>query len=743
LQSSVGSRAFQNARLQKQARKQAEVLLPSAVNAYRQARHGEAQALCRQILKDLPNHFDALHLLGVSEADCGHFEEAVAALTRAVGVDPRSAEAQSNLGMALFRLSRYEEARVAQQKAIALKPNFPTALTNLGNTLMHMRRFDESIAAHDCAISLKPDYADAHCNRGMALLLVERNEEADRDFDRALSLSPRLIPAMLGKGLVNINLRNFDVALEKINAAVAANPNAAPVLAQRGRLFQQMGQLEKASADFEAVLALDPNLEAALCGRANLGLLNGDVASAIAACNKVLAQNPNSELAVTLLASCAAKQGEIATAIALYDRALELKPGYEEAISKKIFALDFLPGVDIAQLQAARRSWWDAIGAKLPRRHLRERNLDPDRRIVVGYVSSDFRDHSAALAFMPILRRHDHEKFEIILYSCSPRQDAVTELFRKLADKFVDAWQLSDEKLTDHIEADRVDILVDLSGHSAGHRLCVFARKPAPVQVTAIGNATGTGLPVIDYLLADPVAVPPADRHLFAEKPYDLPSIITIEPTPGDVQPSAELPMLRNGHVTFGMFNRTDKVSEPALVVWSKLMQAIPGSVIMVKNGAMSDAVIRDGVIARFVAHGIAAERVRCIGATARRDHLNMFAEIDMALDPFPQNGGISTWEPLQMGVPVITKLGSGPAARVGGAIVKAVGLDDFVAEDDATYIAIAQRYAADPTALAAVRAQLPAMVANSAGGNSDIYVRHVEEGYRKFWRDYCASQIG
>ena len=741
MQSSVGSRAFQNARLQKQARKQAEVLLPAAVNAYRQARHGEAQALCRQILKDLPNHFDALHLFGVSEVDCGHFEEAVAALTQAVSIDPRSAEAQSNLGMALFRLNRYEEAHAAQQKAIALKPNFATALTNLGNTLMHMRRLEESIAAHDRAVALKPGYGDAYCNRGMTLLLLERNEEADRDFDRALSFSPRLQAALLGKGLVNLNLRNFDVALEKINAAVAANPNAAPVLAQRGRVFQQMAQLEKANADFEAALALDPGLEAALCGKANLGLLNGNIAPAIAACNKVLARNPNSEVAITLLGSCAAKQGEIATAVALYDRALEIKPDYEEAISKKIFAMDFLPGVDIAQLQAARKSWWHAIGSKLPRRQLGECNLDPDRRIVVGYISSDFREHSAALAFMPILRRHDHEKFGVILYSCSPRQDAITEVFRKVADKFVDASQFSDDMLADRIEADRVDILVDLSGHSAGHRLCVFARKPAPIQITAIGNATGTGLPVIDYFLTDPVAVPPGDRHLFAEKPYDLPSLITIEPTPGDVRPSAELPMLRNGHVTFGMFNRTDKISDPALVVWSKLMQAIPGSVIMVKNGAMSDAVLRDGVIARFVAHGIRAERVRCIGATPRRDHLAMFAEIDMALDPFPQNGGISTWEPLQMGVPVITKLGSGPAARAGGAIVKAVGLDDFVAEDDEGYIAIAQRFAADPAALAAVRARLPAMVANSAGGNSDIYIRHVEEGYRKFWRDYCASQ--
>jgi predicted O-linked N-acetylglucosamine transferase (SPINDLY family) len=198
--------------------------------------------------------------------------------------------------------------------------------------------------------------------------------------------------------------------------------------------------------------------------------------------------------------------------------------------------------------------------------------------------------------------------------------------------------------------------------------------------------------------------------------------------------------MLRNGHVTFGMFNRTDKISDPALALWSKLMAALPGSVIVVKNGSMSEPLLRDALIARFVEHGIAADRVRCVGRTSRQEHLAMFSEIDIALDPFPQNGGISTWEPLQMGVPVITKLGVGPAARAGGAIVTAVGLDDWVAEDDDGYLAIALRNAVQPAELAALRARLPAQVANSAAGNCEVYTRHVEAGYRTFWRDYCAA---
>jgi predicted O-linked N-acetylglucosamine transferase (SPINDLY family) len=740
LQSSVGSRAFKNARLQKQARKQVEILLPAAVQAYREGRHPQAQAICRQILKDLPDHFDAWHLLGVSEADSGHFEEAVVALARATALNPRSAEAQSNLGWSLLRLGRHQEACACLERAIALNPNFPTALTNLGTTLMHLRRLDEAIAAHDRAIALKPDYADAHCNRGTALILANRNEEAGQSFDRALALNPRHFAALQGKGLVHLNLKNFDQALAAQSAALAIKPDAVIVMIQRARVFQQTGQLDKAEAEFDAALAIDPNLEPALCGKATLSALGGRMGTAISACHKVLAQNPNSEGALTLLGACFALQGETETAIEHFDRALAVKPDHEDAITKKIFALEFLPGASVAELQAARKYWWSAVGSKLPRLDLAARDLDPDRRLVIGYVSADFRGHSAALAFMPILRHHDHDKFETIAYSCSPLRDDATDRCRAMVDRWVEAWQFSDERLADQIQADKVDILVDLSGHSAGHRLGVFSRKPAPIQVSAVGNVSGTGLPVIDYLLADPVVIPESVRHLFAEKIYDLPSLITIEPPP-DVKPSPP-PMLRNGFVTFGVFNRTDKISGPALALWSKLMRALPGSIIVVKNGSLSDPLLRDGLIARFVAHGIAEDRVRCIGTTSRPDHLAMFGEIDMSLDPFPQNGGISTWESLQMGVPVVTKLGEGPGARCGGAIVKAIGLDDWVADDDEGYLTIALKHASHPDELAALRAGLPGKVANSAAGNCETYTRHVEEGYRKFWRDYCAGAI-
>jgi predicted O-linked N-acetylglucosamine transferase (SPINDLY family) len=245
----------------------------------------------------------------------------------------------------------------------------------------------------------------------------------------------------------------------------------------------------------------------------------------------------------------------------------------------------------------------------------------------------------------------------------------------------------------------------------------------------------------MDYFLADPVTIPQEVRHLFAERVYDLPALITTQPI-SDVQPSA-LPMLRNGFVTFGVFNRIDKISDQALALWSKLLGAMPGSKIVVKHLALDEALVRDSLVARFVAQGIAQDSVICMGSSERRDHLRAFENIDISLDPFPQNGGLSTWESLYMGVPVVAKLGNGASSRAAGAILKAIGLDDWVADDEGGYLAIAQKYASMPSYLAKLRRDLPGKIATSPAGNATTYTQIVETGYRQFWRDYCAAASG
>jgi predicted O-linked N-acetylglucosamine transferase (SPINDLY family) len=737
LQSTAGPRAIQDAERQQTVRKHFEALL-AAIAAYREGRHADAQSLCRGVVAELPDLFEAVHLLGVSVLDCGRHEEARGILERAVALKEGSADAHSNLGFALFKLDRCEEARACYDKALALKPDFPLAQRNLGNVLLRLNLHEQAIAAFTRAIELQGNDISAYCNRGVAEMALKRYEAAVNSYERALAITPDHFESMVGRGLAHLELRHFEAAETSFNAAIAINPHVAELLAHRGRLHLQLARRAQAEADFAAAIALEPSLELAWRGKGQISTVTGNVAQAIVACKKVLELNPISEIGLTMLGTCVGKLGDPAGAIWHFDRALEIKPDCDDAITKKIFLLDFLPEADFAIQQAARKYWWDAIGSKVPRRALAARSLDPQKRIVVGYVSSDFRTHSAAFAFLPVLRSHDKANFQINCYSSWPTRDSMTEVFRSLADVWVDASSLSDDELADRIQADGVDILVDLSGHTAGSRLNVFARKPAPVQVTAWGHATGTGIQTMDYLFSDPVIIPENVRHLFAERVYDLPSAITIEPIT-DVKPSP-LPMLRNGFVTFGVFNRIDKISDQALAVWSKLLHAVAGSRIVVKHVALDDALVRDGLVGRFVAQGISQDRIVCIGATERRDHLKAFENIDISLDPFPQNGGISTWESLYMGVSVVAKLGNGTASRVSGALLAAIGLDDWVANDNDGYLAIAQKFASMPTELQKLRGDLPARIANSPAGNVAVYTERVEAGYRQFWRDYCAT---
>ena len=738
--SSAGARAFQNARLQKKLKKQADAIISAASSAYDQGRYAETDALCRQILQAIPDHFDALHLLGLCVQQGGRLEEAQQLLERAIAIDPRSHEAHSNLATVYFVLQKYDAARACQEKAIALKPNFAPALMGLGNALLQMNLPEQAIEMYDRAVRLKPDYADALCNRGLAELAMGQFDRARQSFERTLLFQPRHAEALVGKGVVSLELKHYDEADAALAAALAIRPGSPKVLAHRGRLNLALSRPAQAAADFDAALALAPKLEVALRGKAEVALSMGNTAQAILACKTLLEENPRSAIALALLSACFANQGEMAAAIEHLDAALAIAPD-PDLIARKIFFLDYLPEADFAVQQAARQYWGETVGARVPRRTLVPRQLDPDRRIVIGYVSAELWYHSAAFTLLPVLSHHDRANFEIVCYSCSPSRDEMTEKFKSLADVWVDAWQLSDDELADRIQADKVDILIDVSGHSTGNRLPVFARKPAPVQVTGFGHATGTGLRTMDYVLADPVFIPPSARHLLAEEVFDLPCLITIDPILN--VPPSEPPMLRNGHVTFGVFNRVNKISDDAIRVWSKLMREMTGSKIIVKHTLLDDPLVRDGLLARFVAQGIAEENVTCLGSSERTEHLRAFANVDISLDPFPQNGGISTWESLYAGVPVVARLGHGASSRAGASIVAAVGLTDWVAEDDEGYIEIARRFAAQPALLAQLRAELPARIAASPAGNVEIYTRRVEAGYRQFWRDHCAAAAG
>lgn len=711
--------------------------LAHALDCHKRGLLAEAQKGYRQILKKHPNHFDALHLLGVSEKQLGHHEAAMRMIKRALLIDPRSATAHSNLGSLLMDLKRFEEAVASCDVAIELDPRLVDAHYNRGNALVALERFTDAVASFHNALAINPRHADAHNNCGNALSKARQFAEAIGCYDQAIALNPGYAAAYINRGAALIDLRRIDDAIPDLDRALSLAPGSVDAWTNRGEAFLQSHRFDDALASYDRALALDPNSLGAWLGRARSLTSLRRIAEAMGACREALALEPMSASGLAQFGQCHLFQGHIDLAIACFERALAIDPSHEAALANRVFALDFSSEADFAHHQAARADWWRAIGSKEARcaESVHTGDRSPDRKLVVGYVSAEFKRRSAAYSYRPIFENRDKENFEVVCYSNSPTSDDFTEKFKQFADRWRDSSQWSDDELVDCIRRDQIDILVDLSGYSEGNRLRVFARKPAPIQVTAWGHGNGTGQPTIDYLFSDPVAIPREVRHYYAEQIYDLPCLIGFEPPPTDSR-SIVPPAAKNGFLTYGVFNRVSKISDDAVALWSTLLSADLTSRLIIKDQMLDDGEICSQLLDRFCTRGVDPGRISLLGSTVREAHLAAFSQVDICLDPFPHGGGVSTWEALYMGVPVVTKLGHGLTGRVGGAILSSIGLTDWVAADDTEYLEIATR----PTAaqLEVLRCDLPSLIERRCGPRS--YTNAVEDAYRDMWRRYCKT---
>jgi predicted O-linked N-acetylglucosamine transferase (SPINDLY family) len=704
-------------------------------------RFEEAGASYKRAIALDPGYAVALNNLGNVCLMSNRLDDAIEYYDRALAIKQDFPNAWYNRGLVLQQLGRYQEALASHERALAFDPDYGEALIGQGSALRAMGRPAEALESYDRAVAANPNFAEAFNNRGNVLRELKRLNEARDSFDRALAINPNFAEALNGRGGVSTNLRDYDQAIASLDQALAVRPNYPEALANRGAAWLELKRFDKAVADYERALTLAPGLAEGWVGFGNTLHQTKRYAEAIACCERALSLDPKASRAHALMGQCLMILGRIDEAIAKLDDALSIKPDLEDVISLKIFVLDFADGADFVQHRDVRRLWWDQIGSRIAVQPEPHRNVrDPQRRLVVGYVSADFREHSAARAFKPVLQYADKALFETVCYSCSAFEDKLTNEFRQMADRWRNASQWTDDRLADQIREDEVDILVDLSGHTGGHRLGVFVRKPAPIEVHGWGHGTPPGLPTMDYVFSDPVSIPSEVRHLFQETIWDLPCFMTLDPLPTDVIRLAALPALANGFVTFGVFNRVSKISDSAIAVWAQVLDRLPGSKLLIKEGALDDASVRDGLLVRFARYGVLSDRIDLLGATSRPDHLATLNRVDICLDPFPQNGGVSTWEALQMGVPVVAKLGNTLSSRVAGSILAALEMKDWVAESVEDYVEIAVGHASRIDELAGLRRALPGRIAASTAGNPAAYAGEVAKAYRGMWQTYCSG---
>jgi len=502
----------------------------------------------------------------------------------------------------------------------------------------------------------------------------------------------------------------------------------------------QANQPDKAWPIVRRYIALQPRdgegwLLAAITQR-RLRDLTGLVKSA----EQAIALLPGDPRPINFLAEALAERGEFAATTSLYDALLALNPQNHQAHTNLIFALNFLPDADTARQQSERRRWDQLHGSgRYGRPMPPARPKDAERPLRIGYVTSFFRHQAATFAFAPLLLDYDRTQFSVFCYSGTIDGDALTEQFRAAATGWHDIADLPDDAVANLIRQDGIDILVDCAGHMAGHRLGVFVHKPAPVQVTAWGEPTGTGLASMDWLLADPILVPPAERSLLAEQVWDLPCFLGYwSPTP--LPAVAPLPALERGYVTFGSFNRAAKLTDQTLVLWASILAAIPQSRLLLKDRDFYFMDQQERVLSILVSAGIDPARVEFAGSVVRDQHFALYGSIDIALDPTPHGGGMTTLDCLWMGVPVLTWPRDSISSRLAASCLKAIGLTDWITTDPADYVARAQAAVADLPALAALRQQLRPRMAASPVGDPAQWVAAVELAYRGIWRQHCLS---
>lgn len=553
----------------------------------------------------------------------------------------------------------------------------------------------------------------------------------------------------LAHGLQRLERAELPEAEIAFRAALTLDPAAAAVHSNLAIIAARRGALEAAEAGYCRALTLDPAFAAAWNNRALVARGRHCEGAAMAMLRQALALDPAYAGAWNNLGITCQSAGHIAEALAAYRRALTVLPDFTDAHSNLILALDYDPAADTAVQQAECHRWYlqhgrvhaAAVAARSPQY---ANSPVPNRVLRVGYLSPDFRAHPVADVLLPVLEGHDRAAIQVTCYSGVVVADAVTARFQQLSDHWCDTTGLDDAALTTRIQEDDIDILVNLPGHGHGNRLGVFARKPAPVQISAWGLPRGTGLPTIDALLVDPVMVPPDEAALFAERVEYLPCWLAYAP-PAEA-PAVGRDTADTAPLTFGCLNRLEKLSAPCVALWADLLHHLPDSRLLCKSWGLREAEARQNLVHRFAAHGIPDTRLILQGGddNGRAGHLATYRKIDLSLDPYPHGGGVSTLDSLWMGVPVISLRGRTPAARGSVAILHALGLEDGIVDSPATYraraITLALAQMRDRARAPAARTELRARLAGSILCDSMRYAAAVEGIYRRLWQQWCAS---
>lgn len=585
-------------------------------------------------------------------------------------------------------------------------------------------------ACYRRALAVDPEHAEANFLLGCVAHKTGHIQPAIQLMQKAVSQAPenahylgRLATALADAG-------RFDDAIAAFGRADAITPDDASLQNNFAAALHNVGRREEAERRFRHALALDPAQANTWYNLGNLYESQGRYAKAVEVYERAVGLAPQVAAIQNNLARVYEAKGDFGRAIEHYRKALGLNPNLMQVYSNILFLQSYNVLLDPEAMLEAHLDWSRHFGCGQRAGTVGGHGApEPGRRLRIGYVSPDLRQHSVSYFFEPILAHHDRSRFEIFCYAELPRPDAVSRRLRDLADGWRMTAGQSDEAVARQIHADGIDVLVDLAGHTAGNRLGIFCFRPAPVQVTYLGYFTTTGLPTMDYWLSDAVLTPADTVERSTETIWRVPGCCLGYTPPTDAPDVAD----RSGNkgLVLGSFNDLSKVSPATIGLWAAVLRALPESSLLLKARQLSDPDVCRELTRAFEQEGIAANRLRFMGRTdGVSDHLALYGEVDIALDTIPRTGGTTTVEALWMGVPVVTLAGERYIERLSATLLSAVGLEDWICTDPAAYVARVERAAKDSAGRAELRRTLRDRVRDSALCRESDLAARLETAY-------------
>lgn len=745
-----------------------------------QGHHLQALEHARKALKAKPTNVPALHNQATALLRLERWPEALEAAQALVEQDRDSLGSRRTMGAALRGVGRMAEALTWFEAAQTLLPDSPALRLDIALCVFHMG--DRAAAQSMVAPLLEADDATAQgladlgiqaqgafapvmalaffkqgharfptdltllVNLGITVQAFGNPGEALYYLQQATVLNGKCETAWYHAALSHQALRDKAAMEECLKQCIAADPRHAKALATLAGLRKDQGKPDEARQLLRDAIEGDPHWEQAYLNLAAYLQEAGEFDEAASVLDEAQAHDVPNVVLRHHRASLLLKRGDIAGANALFREILRSEPENSDAMSGVLFCSNYDPELTPEQISEAYKSWDRRfIQWRAPPADYRFANKPLSRRRVkLGYVSGDFRQHSVAFFSEPLLAHHDHEQFEIYCYANQKGGDPITQRMMGMADHWRWTLDLSDEALVEMIRLDGIDILIDLSNHTAFHRLYMFGRKAAPIQMTTLGMPTTTGLSAIDWRITDAFMDPPGlTEHLHSEKLLRIVSGWCYKTShEAEDLPVSELPALKNGYITFASFNAFGKINPKVFKLWGQLLKVIPDAELLLATGGKEDdKVLNDRIKKTCRACGVPWKRVRLMPRKPFKEYFLAHNEVDIVLDAFPYTGATVTAHALWMGVPVITLSGPSPIHRSATSMMSTVGHPEFVAQTQDEYIEIAQRWAADIPALAALRAGLRAQVQASPLMDGATVTRDLEKKLRQVWRDWSRTQ--